>query len=112
MISFAVTVKLICVFVFAYADCWFSHEAAHIYIYAHEKRDNKLFPNLMVTSYMYQDLYRSDVDDSWAICNYLYKMIAFIYIENSASSYLPLKTTAHLKMCSHPNTALLQADIW
>ena len=22
--------KLICVFVFAYADCWFSHEAAHI----------------------------------------------------------------------------------
>ena len=30
MISFAVTPKLICVFVFAYADCWFSHEAAHI----------------------------------------------------------------------------------
>ena len=27
-ISFAVTAKLICVFVFAYADCWFSHEAA------------------------------------------------------------------------------------
>ena len=24
------TAKLICVFVFAYADCWFSHEAAHI----------------------------------------------------------------------------------
>ena len=22
--------KLICVFVFAYADCWFSHEEAHI----------------------------------------------------------------------------------
>ena len=29
--SFAVTAKLICVFVFAYADCWFSHEAAHFY---------------------------------------------------------------------------------
>ena len=28
LISFAVTAKLICVFVFAYADCWFSHEAA------------------------------------------------------------------------------------
>ena len=27
LISFAV--KLICVFVFAYANCWFSHEAAH-----------------------------------------------------------------------------------
>ena len=31
LISFAVTAKLICVFVFAYADCWFSHEAAHIF---------------------------------------------------------------------------------
>ena len=28
LISFAVTAKLICVFVFAYADCWFSHAAA------------------------------------------------------------------------------------
>ena len=28
LISFAVTAKLICVFVFAYAGCWFSHEAA------------------------------------------------------------------------------------
>ena len=28
-ISFAVT--LICAFVFAFADCWFSHEVAHIY---------------------------------------------------------------------------------
>ena len=31
LISFAVTVKLICAFVFAYADCWFSHAVAHIY---------------------------------------------------------------------------------
>ena len=30
LISFAVTAKLICVFVFAYADCWFSHEAAQL----------------------------------------------------------------------------------
>ena len=29
LISFAVTAKLICAFGFAYADCWFSHEAAH-----------------------------------------------------------------------------------
>ena len=28
LISFAVTANLICVFVFAYADCWFSHEVA------------------------------------------------------------------------------------
>ena len=32
MISFAVTAKLICVFVFANADCWFSHVAAHNYL--------------------------------------------------------------------------------
>ena len=30
LISFAVTAKLICAFVFAYADCWFSHAAAHL----------------------------------------------------------------------------------
>ena len=29
LISFAVTGKLICAFVFASADCWFSHGAAH-----------------------------------------------------------------------------------
>ena len=30
LISFAVTAKLICAFVFAYADCWFSHALAQI----------------------------------------------------------------------------------
>ena len=30
LISFAVTAKLICVFVFAYAKCLFSHDAAHM----------------------------------------------------------------------------------
>ena len=31
LISFAVTAKLICVFVFAYANRWFSHDAAHFF---------------------------------------------------------------------------------
>ena len=31
LISFTVTKKLMCVFVFAYADCWFSHGVAHNY---------------------------------------------------------------------------------
>ena len=31
LISFAVTANLICVFVFAYAKCLFSHDAAQIY---------------------------------------------------------------------------------
>ena len=30
LISFAVTAKLICAFVFAYAKHWFSHDAAHV----------------------------------------------------------------------------------
>ena len=30
LISFAVTTKLICAFVFAYANCWFSHEVAQM----------------------------------------------------------------------------------
>ena len=32
LISFAVTAKLICVFVFTYVDCWFSHEVAQIHL--------------------------------------------------------------------------------
>ena len=32
LISFAVTAKLICAFVFAYADCWFSHAAAQLFV--------------------------------------------------------------------------------
>ena len=30
LIRFTVTAKLICVFVFAYANCWFSYEAAYL----------------------------------------------------------------------------------
>ena len=32
LISCAVTAQLICVFVFAYADCWFSLAAAHLFL--------------------------------------------------------------------------------
>ena len=31
LISFAATAKLICAYVFAYADCWFSHAVAEIF---------------------------------------------------------------------------------
>ena len=37
LISFAVTLKLICVFVFSYAKRWFSHDAAHMF---NEYNDN------------------------------------------------------------------------
>ena len=32
LISLAVTVKLICAFVLAYAKCWFSHEEDHFFV--------------------------------------------------------------------------------
>ena len=32
LISFMVTAKLICVFVFAYAKRWFSHDKAHLFL--------------------------------------------------------------------------------
>ena len=35
LISFAVTAKLICVFVFAYADCWLSGAVAHLLTMSH-----------------------------------------------------------------------------
>ena len=41
LISFAVTAKLICAFVFAYANCWFSHAKAHI-IQANASLDNAI----------------------------------------------------------------------
>ena len=39
LISFAVTAKLIFVFVFAYAKPWFSHEAAHIIAISVSQKD-------------------------------------------------------------------------
>ena len=30
LIGFAIIVKLICVFVFAYSKCWISHDVAHV----------------------------------------------------------------------------------
>ena len=33
LISFAVTAKLICAFVFAYAKSWFSHDTAHLILF-------------------------------------------------------------------------------
>ena len=43
LIGFAVTAKLICVFVFAYAKSWFSHDAAHISVLLTARN----FPNFL-----------------------------------------------------------------
>ena len=58
LISFAVTEKLICSFVFAYIKCWFSHEAAHIMtiLYAlhwHNVKGNTLNNNNLSFLYKY-----------------------------------------------------------
>ena len=46
VISFVVTAKLICAFVFAHADCWFSHVAAH-FMLLHS------YSNMEFTSYSF-----------------------------------------------------------
>ena len=68
LISFAVTAKLICVFVFAYAERWFSHDAAQI-------------ESVKYTKFIYLHLPMSSLQ--WAFNKHL--------------SYLPMKTFARLK---------------
>ena len=61
LISFAVTAKLICVFVFAYAKRWFSHDAAHIILRRCDNNKgagqsaclNSLMRAVLVPVYMY-----------------------------------------------------------
>ena len=58
LISFAVTAKLICVFVFAYAKRWFSHDAAQLYYPCREqqKSDQTILADLHnCTSMPYTD---------------------------------------------------------
>ena len=47
LISFAVTAKLICVFIFAYAESPFSHDAAH----RKNEKLNQNFPSLSIGSW-------------------------------------------------------------
>ena len=42
--SFAVTAKLICVFVFAYAKTWFSHNEAHLKV----SKNRKIYFNQII----------------------------------------------------------------
>ena len=51
LISFSVTAKLICVFVFAFADCWFSHEAALILYSIFVKIFTFLKKKMFITSF-------------------------------------------------------------
>ena len=41
LISFAVTAKLICAFVFTYSDCWFSQAAAKVVKFRDQKDVNR-----------------------------------------------------------------------
>ena len=40
--GYSLTAKLICIFVFAYADCWFSHEAAQLLNWHHNLEVNHI----------------------------------------------------------------------
>ena len=47
LISFAVTAMLICVFVFAYAEHWFSHDAALLLVNCHCLANLSIFPEIL-----------------------------------------------------------------
>ena len=56
LISCAVTAQLICIFVFAYADCWFSHVKAQINKYSKAKDEalqTKYYSHLYGNYYYY-----------------------------------------------------------
>ena len=59
LISFAVTAKLICAFVFAYEDCWFSHVAAHLFLWRRNdditRVDNGNIPRILQLQSPYND---------------------------------------------------------
>ena len=55
LISFAVTAKLICVFVFAYAKWWFSHEAAHFSVVCRTKNVSNLVSENSLDSDLFID---------------------------------------------------------
>ena len=82
--SFAVTAKLICAFDFAYADCWFSHAAAHIIC----KEDTSM------TSYNFQCLIKANIldkmiktKDSMSELNFCFVYITtFMYIFSGVST--------------------------
>ena len=52
LISFAVTAKLICVFVFAYAKIRFSHDAAHISVIIKLKMHNTNFSKFTIKHFI------------------------------------------------------------
>ena len=51
LISFAVTAKLICVFVFAYAKSRFSHDAAHIFLHMAQLEEMSQLYLLTITNF-------------------------------------------------------------
>ena len=57
MISFAVTAKLICVFVFAYAKSQFSHNEAQIILGAKSRPDNECILTLTVPGILFTSMH-------------------------------------------------------
>ena len=70
LISFAVTAKLVCVFCFAYADCWFSHEAAQMSLI--EKK------NIYQTSLMSLRLFMISAFIHLFICSFISSKLGFL----------------------------------
>ena len=72
LISCAVTAQLICVFVFAYANCWFSHAKAH-----YNPKPFLAMPIVLFLFYFYlkHNYVRNVGDIFWDINHVLYNVI-------------------------------------
>ena len=90
LISFAVTAKLICVFVFAYAKRWFSHDAAHLVLVAAFKTKQYFtFSGKIMTSLDYIFIKRNLVKTILVIiCIFLNKFLRLFGCKRMARSFL------------------------
>ena len=96
MISFAVTAKLICVFVFAYANSWFSHEAAHLYCLSPINR------HTFIISTTAQPLHNTYVRSSQV------PMYRYLYKQQSLSQLIIQDPT---KMCVLSKTVIVNEPV-
>ena len=71
LISFAVTAKLICTFVFASADCWFSHVVAHLC-------KNAIFVSIFYPKKIEIEFLKVYISESNVIVKYIYGLSSSI----------------------------------
>ena len=83
LISFAVTAKLACAFVFAYADCWFSHAKAHMKKFR-ARRCSVIFNIYILSLTIKKEKYiKSKHDKSWVFPNHVLTIVNSLFLLGS-----------------------------